>query len=303
MQKALEKRRFFRFLDDHLGLVFIVPAMLILCLLIVYPLLFNINMSLHKVNMLNFRSSEWDFVGLENYIDVLTDKTVLVSLLRTVAFMVITVIGQVVLGMIGALTLNTKIKAKGAFTVCVLLPMMMTPIAVGLFWRILFNRQWGLINYFIGFLGFEPVPWLYESTTAFISVCFVQIWWGVSFVILVLLGGLSALPAEQFEAAEIDGASKWQSFIHITLPDMKPVLNTVIMLRAIDAFREFDLIYTLTQGGPGEATRVFSLQLYLTSFESHNFSDGAAEAIILTIITLVRASGLIKSLSEGDSND
>ena len=144
MQKALEKRRFFRFLDDHLGLVFIVPAMLILCLLIVYPLLFNINMSLHKVNMLNFRSSEWDFVGLENYIDVLTDKTVLVSLLRTVAFMVITVIGQVVLGMIGALTLNTKIKAKGAFTVCVLLPMMMTPIAVGLFWRILFNSMTGM---------------------------------------------------------------------------------------------------------------------------------------------------------------
>lgn len=298
---ARYKKVLFSWSDNHLGLIFIIPAMVLLGLLIVYPLIFNINMSLHKVNMLNFKSSDWEFVGFKNYIDVFKDRTVLMSLFRTFVFMIITVVGQVILGMIGALTLNTKIKAKGFFTVSVLMPMMMTPIAVGLFWRILFNRQWGLINYFISVLGGEPVPWLYESTTAFIAVCFVQIWWGVSFVILVLLGGLSSLPIEQFEAAEIDGASKWQSFIHITLPGMKSVLNTVIMLRAIDAFREFDLIYTLTQGGPGDSTRVFSLQLYLTSFESHNFSVGAAEAMILTVITLVLASGLIKSLSEGDN--
>lgn len=292
----------FGWIDDHLGLIFLIPALVILGMLIIYPLYFNVNMSLHKVNLLNFKASKWKFVGLKNYIDTFTDKTVMISLLRTALFMVITVVGQVVLGMIGALTLNTKIKAKGAFTVCVLIPMMMTPIAVGLFWRILLNRQWGMINYFLGCFGIEPVSWLSESTTAFISVCFVQIWWGVSFVILVLLGGLSSLPPEQFEAAEIDGASKFQSFIHITIPGMKPVLNTVIMLRAIDAFREFDLIYTLTQGGPGAATRVFSLQLYLTSFETHNFSLGAAQAIILTLITIMLASGLIRSLGKEDDN-
>lgn len=289
-------------LDDHLGLVFILPAMAILALLVIYPLLFNINMSLHKVNLLNFRSNDWKFVGLKNYAATFSDKTVIASLLRTALFMVITVVGQVVFGMIGALTLNTRIKAKGFFTVCVLIPMMMTPIAVGLFWRILLNRQWGLVNWLLNCIGLPSVSWLSESTSAFASVCLVQIWWGVSFVILVLLGGLSSLPSEQFEAAQIDGASKWQSFIHITLPGMKSVLTTVVMLRAIDAFREFDLIYTLTQGGPGAATRVFSLQLYLTSFESHSFSMGAAQAMILTLITIVLASGLIKSLTAEDSN-
>lgn len=294
----IKQRSIGTFLDDNLGYVFIIPALAILCILVIYPLFFNVNMSLHKVNMLNFKSDNWDYVGLKNYISVFSDSTVLFSLLRTFIFMAITVIGQVVLGLVGALALNTKIRGKGFFTVCVLVPMMMTPIAVGLFWRILFNRQWGLINYFFNKIGLSSVPWLYESNTAFFAVCFVQIWWGVSFVILVLLGGLSSLPPEPFEAAEIDGASKLQSFFYITLPGMKPVLNTVIMLRAIDAFREFDLIYTLTQGGPGDSTRVFSLQLYLTSFESHNFSLGAAEAIILTLITLVLASGLIKSSSE-----
>ena len=299
--KRITERSLAGWLDEHLGLIFIIPAMLVLCLLIVYPLFFNINMSVHKVNMLNFKSGGWDFVGFKNYVDTISDRTVLMSLARTFVFMAITVVGQVVLGMIGALVLNTNLKAKGIFTVGVLIPMMMTPIAVGLFWRILFNRQWGLINYFLNCIGIDSIPWLYESSTAFAAVCFVQIWWGVSFVILVLLGGLSSLPPEQFEAAEIDGASKWQSFIHITLPGMRSVLATVIMLRAIDAFREFDLIYTLTQGGPGDSTRVFSLQLYLTSFESHNFSMGAAQAIILTLITLVLSSGLIKSMSEAEN--
>lgn len=299
--KRIAERSLAGWLDEHLGLIFIIPAMLVLCLLIIYPLFFNINMSVHKVNMLNFKSGGWDFVGLKNYVDTISDRTVLMSLARTFVFMAITVVGQVVLGMIGALVLNTNLKAKGLFTVGVLIPMMMTPIAVGLFWRILFNRQWGLINYFLNCLGIDSIPWLYESNTAFAAVCFVQIWWGVSFVILVLLGGLSSLPPEQFEAAEIDGASKWQSFIHITIPGMRSVLSTVIMLRAIDAFREFDLIYTLTQGGPGDSTRVFSLQLYLTSFESHNFSMGAAQAIILTVITLVLSSGLIKSMSEAEN--
>lgn len=110
---ARYKKVLFSWSDNHLGLIFIIPAMVLLGLLIVYPLIFNINMSLHKVNMLNFKSSDWEFVGFKNYIDVFKDRTVLMSLFRTFVFMIITVVGQVILGMIGALTLNTKIKAKG----------------------------------------------------------------------------------------------------------------------------------------------------------------------------------------------
>ena len=300
MEKTTSQRLFSWF-DDRIHIVFIIPAMAVLLGLVVYPLFFNVNLSLHKVNMLNFTSSNWKFVGLDNFIKTLGDKTVTDALVRTFVFMLVTVSGQLVLGMIGALTLNTALKGRGLLTVVVLIPMMMTPVAVGLFWRMLLNNQWGIINYFLSIFGIDAIPWLSQSTFAFISVCMVQIWWGVSFVMLVLLGGLSALPPEPFEAAQVDGAGRWRSFTLITLPSLSPVISIVVMLRAIDAFREFDIIYTLTQGGPGVSTRVFSLQLYLTSFESQDFSTGAAQALILTTITLLLASRLIRSMS-GESN-
>jgi len=300
MEKTTSQRLFSWF-DDRIHIVFIIPAMAVLLGLVVYPLFFNVNLSLHKVNMLNFTSSNWKFVGLDNFIKTLGDKTVTDALVRTFVFMLGTVSGQLVLGMIGALTLNTALKGRGLLTVVVLIPMMMTPVAVGLFWRMLLNNQWGIINYFLSLFGIDAIPWLSQSTFAFISVCMVQIWWGVSFVMLVLLGGLSALPPEPFEAAQVDGAGRWRSFTLITLPSLSPVISIVVMLRAIDAFREFDIIYTLTQGGPGVSTRVFSLQLYLTSFESQDFSTGAAQALILTTITLLLASRLIRSMS-GESN-
>jgi len=300
MEKTTSQRLFSWF-DDRIHIVFIIPAMAVLLGLVVYPLFFNVNLSLHKVNMLNFTSSNWKFVGLDNFIKTLGDKTVTDALVRTFVFMLGTVSGQLVLGMIGALTLNTALKGRGLLTVVVLIPMMMTPVAVGLFWRMLLNNQWGIINYFLSLFGIDAIPWLSQSTFAFISVCMVQIWWGVSFVMLVLLGGLSALPPEPFEAAQVDGAGRWRSFTLITLPSLRPVISIVVMLRAIDAFREFDIIYTLTQGGPGVSTRVFSLQLYLTSFESQDFSTGAAQALILTTITLLLASRLIRSMS-GESN-
>ena len=300
MEKTTSQRLFSWF-DDRIHIVFIIPAMAVLLGLVVYPLFFNVNLSLHKVNMLNFTSSNWKFVGLDNFIKTLGDKTVTDALVRTFVFMLVTVSGQLVLGMIGALTLNTALKGRGLLTVVVLIPMMMTPVAVGLFWRMLLNNQWGIINYFLSLFGIDAIPWLSQSTFAFISVCMVQIWWGISFVMLVLLGGLSALPPEPFEAAQVDGAGRWRSFTLITLPSLSPVISIVVMLRAIDAFREFDIIYTLTQGGPGVSTRVFSLQLYLTSFESQDFSTGAAQALILTTITLLLASRLIRSMS-GESN-
>jgi multiple sugar transport system permease protein len=300
MEKT-KMQRLFSWFDDRLHIVFIIPAMVVLLGLVVYPLFFNVNLSLHKVNMLNFTSDSWKFVGLDNFIKTLGDKTVTDALVRTFVFMLVTVAGQLVLGMVGALTLNTALKGRGVLTVVVLIPMMMTPVAVGLFWRMLLNNQWGIINYFLSLFGIDAVPWLSQSTFAFVSVCMVQIWWGVSFVMLVLLGGLSALPPEPFEAAQVDGAGRWRSFTLITLPSLRPVISIVVMLRAIDAFREFDIIYTLTQGGPGVSTRVFSLQLYLTSFESQDFSTGAAQALILTTITLLLASRLIRSMS-GESN-
>mgnify|MGYP000866504107 FL=1 len=292
--------RLLRFFDKHLNVIFILPAVLLLVGLVIYPLFFNIQLSLHDVDILNFRRGNWDMVGFQNYISVLMDPFMQDAFVRTLKFLVLSVVGQVVLGLIGAFALNADYPGKKLLMPFVLIPMMITPVAVGLFWRMLLNSQWGIVNYVLSLFGVLPQHWLADPKLAFTSVAVVQIWWGVSFVILILLGGLSSLPAEPFEAARIDGASRVQIFRFITLPLLKPVLMIVIMLRSIDAFREFDIIYSLTQGGPGDATRVFSLELYLTTFERGQIGIAAAQALLLALITMLLATGLIRYLNQKD---
>ncbi len=179
-----------------------------------------------------------------------------------------------------------------------LAPMMITPVAVGLFWRMLLNTQYGVVNYLLGLLGIPRQTWLSDPKLALISIVIVQVWWGVSFVFLILLGGLSALPKEPYESAYLDGASKIQTFRYITLPLLKPVLTVIATLRIIDAIKEFDIIYMLTGGGPGDATRVFTLELFVTAFERGEYGVAAAEAIILLIIIIVLTYGLVNALSK-----
>ena len=198
--------------------------------------------------------------------------------------------------MIAALSLNTKFKGKGIVITLAMMPMIITPVAVGLFWRMMLNTEWGIINYYVQKLGFDSVVWLGTPRNAFITVIFVEIWWGISFVILVLLGGLSNLPIEPFEAAEVDGATAWQKFVYVTLPMMKSVILVIATIRTIDAFRAFDLIYTLTKGGPADATRIFSVQIYYTAFERAEFGLGAAASMFLFVIVMIVSIGLIKEL-------
>jgi multiple sugar transport system permease protein len=267
--------------------------------LIIYPLLYNIYLSFHEVTLINIRK-EWDYVGIENYIRVLKSDGTWESLYRTVIFLIATVVGEMVIGLISALTLNIDFKGKGIVISLIMMPMIITPIAVGLFWRMLLNTEWGIINYYVQQLGFDPVVWLGTPNTAMMSVILVEIWWGVSFVILVLLGGLSSLPIEPYEAAEVDGASPWQKFIYITLPLLKPVLIVIATIRTIDAFRAFDLIFALTKGGPAGATRLFSVQIYYTAFERTEFGRGAAAAMFLFVIAMILSMGLIKNLISGE---
>jgi len=284
------------FLNRNINYVFIAPALTILLGIVIYPLFYNFNLSFHEVTMLTFRAGDWEFVGLGNFIEVVTDTFFQRAFLRTVLFLICTVIGQVVIGLAGAMAFNVDFKGKKYIMPIALIPMMITPIAVGLIWKMFLNSQWGIVNYLFNLVGLPALNWLSEPYLAFISIVIVQIWWGVSFVLLVLLGGLSSLPQTPFEAAKIDGASKFQMFRYITLPLLKPVILIVIMLRSIDAFRVFDIIYALTQGGPGHATRTFALELYYTAFERGEFGLGAAQALILAAVTLVLASGLINTL-------
>jgi multiple sugar transport system permease protein len=292
------------YFDRQIQYILIAPMVIILVGLIIYPFIFNINLSFRDVTLLNFRSGDWKFIGFQNYITVLSDPFVQRAFVRTLSFTFFTVLIQLFLGMIAALAFNTNFKGKGFLMPLALAPMMITPVAVGLFWRILLNYRWGIINYFLSLVGIEPQLWLSDPLLAYISIVNVQVWWGVSFVFLVILGGLSALPQEPYEAAVMDGASSWQLFRYITFPLLRPVLSVVAVIRIIDALREFDIIYTLTGGGPGDSTRVFTLELFNKSFEEGLFGIGAAQSMILIVVIMFFTSGLIRALSsDGNSSE
>ncbi len=290
-------QRLERFVDRNLRYILVAPALLLMLALIAYPLVFNVNLSLRDVSILNIRSGDWTFIGLRNYIQTLTNTDNVNAFVRTLIFLVATVSGELVIGIAAALVFNIDFRGKGMLMTLVLVPMMITPVAVGLMWRMLLNNEWGIINYYLTLFHLPAPVWLGDSTTALVSVILVDIWWGVSFVILVLLGGLAALPAEPFEAAAIDGANRWQTFRFLTLPMLSPLLVVVATIRAIDAFREFDIIYTLTQGGPADATRVYALQIYTTGFTNANFGLAAAQAMILFLIVMVLSGGLLRGLA------
>lgn len=296
-----KKKSFLEYLDRKIHLIMVAPAILILFGLVIYPFIFNINISVHDASIFNIRSGDFNFLGLKNYIDTVKDPFVQKAFIRTVYFAAITVVLQLIIGMIAALAFNHGFKGKNLLMPLALAPMMITPVAVGLFWRILLNSQWGVINYLLSVFGFQPQFWLSDPKLAFFSIIVVQVWWGVSFVFLIILGGLSALPKEPYESAYIDGASRLQAFWYITLPLLKPVLTVIATIRIIDALREFDIIYMLTGGGPGDSTRVFTLELFVTAFERGQYGMAAAQAMILLVIILVLTSGLVRALSQTGS--
>ncbi len=285
------------FVDRHIGAAMVAPALIVLVGLVAYPLLFNIYIAFHGVSLLNIRGAVWEYVGTLNFERIIEDPFNHSALIRTAIFAGASVSLQLILGLAGALAFNIKFPGKPIFLVLCLIPMMVTPVVVGIAWRMLLNYDWGIINYMIGWIGIGRQPWLADTTLSMVAIIVVQVWWGVSFVMLILLGGLSALPREPFEAAAIDGASGLQVFRYVTLPLMAPVIIVVATIRTIDALREFDLIYTLTGGGPGGSTRVFALELYYTAYERGDFGMSSAQAILLVMLIMVFTVRLVRRLA------
>lgn len=195
-----------------------------------------------------------------------------------------------------ALLLNQELKGRGLLRSFILLPMMCTNVVIGLMWRLLLNYQYGLVNYYLGRLGFLPVEWLSSPDVAMASVVLVDVWNTTSFVALMLLAGLQSLPDEPYEAARIDGASPIQSFFYLTLPLLKPIILVTLLWRFIDTFRIFDVVYLLTAGGPARATETVSIYIYRYGFQSFNLGVSAASSFIMLLIMLVVAGFLVKTI-------
>jgi len=271
----------------RIGYTLSTPALVLLLSFILYPLLFSFIASFSTYTFVHLQFDK--FVGVKNYISSFHDKYFWNSLLVTFKFSALVVPLEFCLGLTIALFLNREIKFKNIFYAILTMPLVMSPTAVGLIWRMFLHPELGIANYLLSMIKLPPVNWLGSTRLAFFTVIMVDIWQQVSFMILLLLSGLISLPKEPFEAATVDGATRTQQFMYITLPLLKPVIAVALVIRTIFAFRTFDLIYVMTRGGPGVSTDVFSYYIYRTTFMGLNLAKACGLSYILLAITMVFA--------------
>lgn len=293
--KPVSKMRWHNFRRRIEPVFYIAPAFIIIAIILIYPLGYSLWLSFHEWTLRGFRLGiPW--VGLQNYLNLFANSEFVNSLRITGVFMLAAVGIEFVLGMGLALLLNHDLRGKNLMRSLILLPMMCTNVVIGLTWRLLLNYQFGLVNYYLTAVGLQPVEWLSKPAVALPAVIMVDVWNTTSFVALLLLAGLQALPEEPFEAARIDGASTWQSFVHITLPLIRQTILVALLWRVIDTFRIFDVIYLLTAGGPARATETVSIYVYRYGFQSFNLGFASAASYIMIVIMLVIAAILARAI-------
>jgi multiple sugar transport system permease protein len=217
-----------------------------------------------------------------------------VVLPNTFLFMIVSVLGALVLGLALALLLNRPFAGQKLVQTVLLVPLMVAPVIAAIMLRWMFNDQFGIVNAVLEGLGLEGQPWLVVRWTAFGVILMTDIWLWTPWYTLLLLAGLQSLPREPFEAAAIDGTSTWRVFRYLTLPMLRPVIVVCVVIRAIDAFRTFDIVWTLTGGGPGRSTELFSLYAYVLAFLNLDLGRGSAAAIIGGLIILVVGAALYR---------
>ncbi len=276
--------------------LYISPALVILFLVLVYPLGYSFYLSFHDWTLQTFKKGI-NFVGLQNFIDLITNPEFRHSLLVTFKFMACAITLEFVLGMVLALLMNEDIRGRSLFRALILLPMMCTNVVVGLTWRLLYNHEFGILNYYLVSWGFKALPWLSKPGMAFVSLVITDVWNTTSFVALLLLAGLQSLPVEPYQAAKIDGAGSWQVFRYLTLPLLRPTILVALLWRMIDTFRIYDVPYLLTAGGPGRATETVSIYIYRYGFQNFNLSYASAASFLMIIMMLIMAGGLTKIFS------
>ncbi|MEO6270989.1 MAG: sugar ABC transporter permease [Lautropia sp.] len=269
--------------------LFIVPALVVIGAVIIFPWLFTVYMSAFDWKI----GSVAHFVGFDNYTSLVGNRRFIESVVRTFYFTALAVIAPVILGTIAALIFHREFPFRGILRGVFILPMMATPVSIALVWTMMFHPQQGVLNYLLSLIGLPPSLWVYSPTLVIPSLVMVEVWHWTPLVMLIVLGGLAALPVEPYESAKLDGATEWQVFRHITLPLVAPFMLVAIVIRTIDALKAFDTIYVITSGGPGTASETINLYLYLQAFAFYNIGNASAVVVIFFVIILALALTLL----------
>jgi multiple sugar transport system permease protein len=247
---------------------------------ILFPWAFTLWMSANEWRV----GEEQQFVGLANYARLMSDTRFWESMGHMAVYTVLSVVGPLIFGTAAALAFNSKLPARGLLRGIFVMPMMATPVAIALVWTMMFHPQLGVLNYLLSLIGIGPSEWVFNPRTVIPSLVLVETWQWTPLVMLIVLGGLAALPTEPYESAQIDGANSWQRFRFITLPMIGPFLMVAVIIRTIDALKSFDIIYAITQGGPGTASETVNLYLYSVAFTYYDIGYGSAIAVVFFVI-------------------
>ena len=273
-------------------LLLIAPAAFVLVCFQIIPILVGMNASFRDWSLVNPLKT---WVGLSQYVAVFTDPVFLkVVLPNTFILMVTSVSVSLVLGLVLASLLNKPFFGRPVLRTIILLPLTIAPVITATMIRWSFNDQFGVITTLLAYLGAPDIAWLSDRWPSFALVILTDIWIWAPWFTIILLAALQGLPPEQFEAAKIDAATPWRTFIHVTLPMLRPVIVVCVLIRSIDAFRTFDQVWILTGGGPARSTEVFSVYVYVQAFINLDFGRGAAAAGVGAIIMLFVGIGLYR---------
>jgi multiple sugar transport system permease protein len=265
------------------------PALLVMIAIFVYPLGYSFVMSFFQWDL---SAGPANFLGLANYTDTFASPEFNQSLRNQIIFSAVSLAIEIMAGMGIAVLLNSKLRGLRIARTLLLIPPMIAPAVIGLNFRWLFNTQYGLFDALLRGVGLPPIPWLSDPNWALVSVIIADVWQNTPLMVLLFLAGLQSVPQEPLEAAAVDGASAWRTFWEIILPLLRPVIFVALMLRIIDTFRTFDVVWLMTQGGPGGATTLITVEAYLLAFQSVDFAHAAAVSYIALIISLLLLAGL-----------
>jgi len=276
---------------------FLLPAFLVMCTVILYPLLYEFNLSFRNVTLMNLKSNIYPFVGFDNYLSILKDSTFYSTLLRTIIWTFVNVGITVCIGLFLAILLNAKFPGKKIYRTLLILPWAVPSYISVLTWKGMFNSQYGAVNIILSkiFPWASSIPWLTDPTYTFLACIFINIWVGIPFMMMISIGGLQSISNELYEAADVDGATRWQKTKNITLPLMKSVLAPSIVLSCVWTFNVVNTILIMTSGVQSQKSQILVTLMYKDAFEYYRYGHAAAFSVIIFLILLCFSSLFLKA--------
>jgi multiple sugar transport system permease protein len=280
------------FIERNLKYIFPLPAVIFVFLLMIFPVTYTAVISFTDWTLTSGRPMK--FVGFESYLKIIKEPRFFNAIGRTFYFTIGAVAAETVLGTAIALILNRDFYGKNALKLILLLPLVATPVAVGIVFNLFYDPTIGFLNYVLSVLGLPQSGWVTAPNTVLPSLMLVDIWQWTPMVALIVMAGLAGLSSEPYESAKVDGASAAQTFFHITLPMVMPTILTAVILRAVDALKTYDIIYAMTGGGPGYSSETLNILAYKFSFEYFNLGQASSILVFLFFIVLLFSLGVIQ---------